>query len=817
MVCNGWRVSRYRNGKFQNFTTTDGLPSGAASCIAEDREGDLWFGGNGASRYDSSVENISMNIKPFNPPLRDTRGNLWFGVPGIGLGRYDGKTLQTYAMEDGLPDNRIGTIYEDRQGNIWVGTFGGLAKYDGKTFQTFTTKDGLLSNFITAIYEDSKGVLWIGAQLGGVCTYNGKQFVRVADTRELGGWMIWNIIEDKHGNMWFPVPQAGLCKYDGVTLTRVSTGNVLTNNTSCRLLLDRRGDIWIATAGSGVCRYDGSTFRTFTTQDGLAGNWITAIFEDSRGNLWLSGSTGGVTKFDGRNFQTFTTADGLFSNIVGNVQEDEAGNLIFVTSNGITRYTPPVEKVPSPVWVTKVVADKVYPIPDPKGLANPSGLRIPSTAKHITFAYHGMSFKTRRMRYNYILEGYDKDWQKTWDEEASYNNLKPGEYTFKVIAINRDLVYSETPATIHLTIATPWYLNGWIMFPSGGAFLATLFLVFYYGKRLQTQRAIAQQFNPYIAGRVVGGDLFYGRSDIITDIERTLANNCFLLYGERRIGKSSIQHQLKERLQNADDPTYRFIPAYIDLQGVAEDDFFRTIAASVVEHAASLFKEPLTLRLNADDLADRLYSYRDLSRDFRTIIDHLKAGETKTIKLVLLMDEVDTLNTYSLRTNLNLRGLFMGPLKENLVLVVSGLYLKMDWSAEGGGSPPFNFLSREIQIQPLDEASARRLITEPVKGFYTCEPKAIDLIISLSEFRPFTIQAFCLRAVNRILADGRTRIAVADIEGIKDSVLAEVASIRGERAGTSLPVSLNEAVVRLNEANTRIQALEAELAKRKVA
>jgi hypothetical protein len=155
----------------------------------------------------------------------------------------------------------------------------------------------------------------------------------------------------------------------------------------------------------------------------------------------------------------------------------------------------------------------------------------------------------------------------------------------------------------------------------------------------------------------------------------------------------------------------------------------------------------------------------------------------------------------------------MGPLKENLVLIMSGLYLKMDWSDQGSGSPPFNFLSREIQIQPLDEESARKLITEPIKGFYSYESKAVDLIIQLSELRPFTIQGFCLRAVNRILADGRTRITVDDIEAIKESVLAEVLSIRGERAGTSLPASLNEALARLNEANSRIKDLEAEVVK----
>jgi len=154
----------------------------------------------------------------------------------------------------------------------------------------------------------------------------------------------------------------------------------------------------------------------------------------------------------------------------------------------------------------------------------------------------------------------------------------------------------------------------------------------------------------------------------------------------------------------------------------------------------------------------------------------------------------------------------MGPLKENLVLVMSGLYLKTDWSDEGAGSPPFNFLSREIQPEPLNEDDARKLITEPVKGFYSYEPKAIEMILSLSELRPFTIQGFCLRAVNRVLQDGRTKITVDDIEAIKESVLAEVQSIRGERAGTSLPASLNEALVRIADLEAENERLREEAA-----
>jgi hypothetical protein len=218
-------------------------------------------------------------------------------------------------------------------------------------------------------------------------------------------------------------------------------------------------------------------------------------------------------------------------------------------------------------------------------------------------------------------------------------------------------------------------------------------------------------------------------------------------------------------------------------------------------------KEALALHIDEERES---YSFRDLNRDLRTILNHLKEGETRTIKRVLLMDEIDTLNDYSLRANLNLRGLFMGPHKENLVLVISGLYLKMDWSEEGGGSPPFNFLSREIQIQPLKEEDARKLITEPVRGFYTYEPSAVDKIIELSELRPFTIQGFCLRAVNRILQDGRTRITADDIEAIKDSVLAEVRSIRGEQTGTSLPASFNEALALIADLKEEVARLRGE-------
>ncbi|MBI1930526.1 hypothetical protein HYR99_40560 [Candidatus Poribacteria bacterium] len=583
-----------------------------------------------------------------------------------------------------------------------------------------------------------------------------------------------------------------------------------------------------------VAPFKKGIWKTYNVLDGLAHNSVTSIYQDKAGAMWFGTGGGGVSRYDGMTWTSFDTRDGLAGNIITLMHQDSAGFLWLATVGGISRYR---RRMTTPyVQIFSVRTDALFTKMDSIPLLNPRRI---TAGKRVSIEYNSIDFQTLPSKRQYRVkmsksanEQMSKWLPPTKETTFDWTPKQPGQYRFEVQAIDGEHNDSE-PAALTLKVVRPWWV--YALWGTIGIIIPVAGIGFYYGKRLQTQRAIAQQFNPYIAGRVVGTDLFYGRSDILTDIERTLANNCFLIYGERRIGKTSLQHQLKERLQKADDPTYKFVPAYIDLQGVAEDDFFRTIAAGVVEACRPLSPSPpvgegrgegegtpltpgpsptrgegeLALRLNE---ARDGYTYRDLTRDLRTIIDHLKANETKAIKIVLLMDEVDTLNTYSLRTNLNLRGLFMGPLKENLVLVMSGLYLKMDWSAEGGGSPPFNFLSREIQIQPLDEESARKLITEPIKGFYSYEPKAIDQIIELSELRPFTIQGFCLRAVNRVLADGRTKITLDDIEAIKESVLAEVNSIRGERAGTSLPASFNEALSVITDLKAEVARLRGEAA-----
>jgi len=268
-----------------------------------------------------------------------------------------------------------------------------------------------------------------------------------------------------------------------------------------------------------------------------------------------------------------------------------------------------------------------------------------------------------------------------------------------------------------------------------------------------------RKFNPYVAGApVMNDDMFFGRRQLVARILQTIHNNSLLLYGERRIGKTSIQHQLKRRLLDIDDPHFAFYPVYIDLQGTPQEQFFWTIARDIAEELApTLDGLAITESMPSD------YGYRDLLGDLRLIITYLQEKSPKTAKLVLLIDEVDELNEYDPRINQRLRSLFMKNFAENLVAVVSGVEIKKRWEREG--SPWYNFFE-EIEVRPFDEQEARDLIRKPIEGIFKADTDVIERIIGLTGGRPYLIQKLCVALVTRLHEERRRKITVADVDAV---------------------------------------------------
>jgi hypothetical protein len=275
------------------------------------------------------------------------------------------------------------------------------------------------------------------------------------------------------------------------------------------------------------------------------------------------------------------------------------------------------------------------------------------------------------------------------------------------------------------------------------------------------RRFMKRRFNPYIAGApVLDAKMFFGREQLIERILQTIHNNSLLLYGERRIGKTSLQHHLRRRLQQLDDPNYEFFPIFVDLQGTPESQFFATLAEDVFHQLESLLGG---MRPGEGLDSDADYGYRELVADLRRVLKVLKERTSKQVKLVLLIDEVDELNAYDPRINQRLRSLFMKSFAENLVAVVSGVEIRKQWDKEG--SPWYNFFE-EIEVTPIGRDDVVELITRPIGGVFKFDQAVIDRIIELTDCRPYHVQRLCVALVNRMYEQGRRQITTDDVDAV---------------------------------------------------
>ncbi len=450
----GGGVCCYDGSEFVNYNAEHGLAHNNVLDIMEDREGSLWFACHhgGISRY-NPYEISHIAEEPVSEVIMlDKAGNLWWGSENI-ISQFDGDDVKRHSFE-----HRIYDLLEDSKSQLWVGTdYGGVFLYDSiedlkmgkiphtpgrKEPRNITTDNGLAGNWVVRIYEDAQGNIWLGTSTG-LSRYDGSSFTSFTTEDGLGSNLISAILQDSNGIFWFGGWEGnGITRYDGENFQRYTTDDGLIDNRVICIIEDDKNNLWIGTS-AGVSCYDGRSFSNYTTEDGLSGDFVQRMLQDSRGHIWIATLGGGISRFDGRNFQVLTIENGLPSNNVTGIIEEPDGSVVISTYKGVCKYVPDY-KIPPLVHIDEVDADRIY--------EDPEEIQISESSSSIRIKYHGISFKTKRMRYNYILEGYDRDWVMTWAEEVRYENLPAGEYTFRVTAISRDLVYSEQPAELKLGI-----------------------------------------------------------------------------------------------------------------------------------------------------------------------------------------------------------------------------------------------------------------------------------------------------------------------------------------------------------------------------
>ncbi|MCS3796204.1 two-component regulator propeller domain-containing protein [Niastella sp. OAS944] len=435
--------------------------------FVEDKWGNIWIGTNGGGLIYFDRRNNTFKQYQHDPANKyslsnnvivslciDHEGILWIGTYFGGLNSFDGKTFTHYRHNDNDPlslaNDNVWEIYEDRDRQLWIGTLGsGLDKLDRNTnrFEHFTYKgienSPVPLNFVSALFQDRKGNLWIGTAFGIVVLEKNKTtpvfYYHTNDKTSLSHNNIFSFLEDSKGRMW-------VATREGLNLFNEQTKN----------------------------------FQVFTFADGLPQNMILDMLEDDHGTFWLSTPNGLYNAIPQQKEK------GLSFSIIGydemnNLQNREfnesaalktkAGELIFGGPSGFNIIDP--DKIQKPVFHPVIVFTGLQILNnnvEPGELINDRVLLKQSITRlqgidltykenvfSIEFASPGIAYGTRD-KYAYMMEGFNSDWLYTDGDHrrATYTNLDPGHYTFKVKVQNGDGTWSNEK-TLEVNIHPPFW------------------------------------------------------------------------------------------------------------------------------------------------------------------------------------------------------------------------------------------------------------------------------------------------------------------------------------------------------------------------
>lgn len=512
---NGISVFNPENQTFTNYSYNDntniGLNSNSIQKIYRDEKGDMWIG-----TYNAGINLLTRDITTFahyrhtssptslsnNKVLglfEDSKQNLWIATDGGGLDLMEKNTgiFHHFKHQEGnrnsIAGNNVMSVMEDNDKNLWIGTYGSgitvinQVKNTYKNFRNIPADlNSLSDNNVAVLFEDKEGNIWVGTQYGlnlyDKRTNGFRHFY--ADSGQLSNNNILAIMEDAAGFIWIGTDGGGMDRLDKKTnkITYYKhtddNRNSLSNNTVNCFYEDKDGSLWVGTSNGLDCLDVTRTrFSSFTVKDGLPHEKIVGILEDENRNLWISTSRG-LCAFNvqHKNFRNFTVEDGLQANEFKHAYcKSRSGAMFFGGINGFNEFFPEKIKVPSfepPLIFTDFrIFNKSLPVdlgrkedsPLKQDISETSSITIPYNSSVISIDFASLNYTVpQRKQYAYLLEGFDKDWTYTGiNHTATYTNLDPGRYIFKVKGINNNGEWSSKIVTLNLNVTPPFYLTWW--------------------------------------------------------------------------------------------------------------------------------------------------------------------------------------------------------------------------------------------------------------------------------------------------------------------------------------------------------------------
>ena len=609
----GHGLARFRDGEFTSYQRVHGLANDDVMSLAEDREGNLWVG------------------------TRD------------GLTQLMDLKFPTYAAPEGI-DAYCHAVCTSRKGGIWVASSKGAVYFDGKaTF--FSTEAGLKSLFVKRVFEARNGDLYLingdkeieilsGGRVvarhtapnmpvgmaedeQGVVVSVGGDLYRVGtnyfvpypfdDGQKPPLYWVLNMITGRDGSIWVACVN-GICRIKGGTYQQWTAQDGLPDYNVRWICEDSDGVIW-AGLTTGMVRLKDGKVKTITKENGLFDNYIHAIVPDDHGFLWVD-SSAGISRVSRRSLNAF--ADGKTERVecVGYDSQESwktadkygqeqsgcktlDGRIWFPTSRGVLMIDPanvPVNRVAPPVHVQRIRADD-------RDLCRTNLVVVQPGRGELEFHYSAVTYIVpSKTRFRYKLEGYDTDWVEAGNRRlAFYTNLKPGPYTFRVIACNADGIWNQAGDSVQIKLLPHFYQTAWFNLMCAVFGLASLGGIYtWWVSRMNRKQRVLQEAHDLLEAKV---------GERTADL--AAANASLMEEVQQRIRAQAVVEEQKARLENEVEERKRMEleveRIHKDLMEASREAGKAEVASSVLHNVGNVLN---SVNVSATVISDRLRNLR---------------------------------------------------------------------------------------------------------------------------------------------------------------------------------------------------------------
>lgn len=477
--------------KFSQITKENsGLSSNNNRRIIQDSFGNIWI-----ANYSMGIDFIAKSaasintLKYMGKALEevtglycDHQGNLWIGQDNLMSLYQNGKLMQTWNFSSYL-SNSSSSIYvfeEDKKGNIWCGTSdNGVLKFNPHT-HSFTRISYAQNLDVHALCENAQGKMWVGTEAGIFSVENDKINKEQELNRQMGKnpTIIYSIKEDNYGQIWIGTLDRGVFVFSKQMklIVHLTEKNLLATNSINHIIKDADGGIWMATM-RGLAYVQNplqpGAIKNYNERYGIKDSHIRAISQDKQGNIWVSMFSGiACLNIHKQRFYNYDYESGIpTSNFVeASAVTTPDGTIYFGSPGGICFFNPQQLTEPKAVSPIQIInCERVEKHSDQFA----SRLISPNKEGIIYLSHDDNTFKINftikdfsqegNVEYSYMMKGLDDQWYETeGDNEVTFRNLKPGDYTFIIRAKlkNQDWEDAST-AEMKVVVNPPLWLTWW--------------------------------------------------------------------------------------------------------------------------------------------------------------------------------------------------------------------------------------------------------------------------------------------------------------------------------------------------------------------